>query len=334
MKYKKYILFLILNIISMICHQISNAQPYQINLVWSANREPQVSRYNIYRDNQPGTMVILDTILHPDTLYTDSQLNVGDIYFYKVTAVDDQGNESGPSNEVMGSVGEIPGIGLGPIVTSIVAPDYPEMRIQQGCEFILTVRIDLSQQLPPRVQLGQCSGMLTYPTDGNLFLNRIIDSSPNYNGTTQINRETGTITFNGTFAESSPIVIDLFKIEFTAVGSNPSEVNLDVNTLLSIRNSENVLPITELHHVTVTPTSEDILLGDVNADGLVNSTDVLIGMAAEIGLEVSDFFQRRISAGIADVNQDGHTNSTDYLIMSAYDVGINIPMPIERKFCF
>jgi hypothetical protein len=77
------------------------AQEQFIRLAWSSNNEPHLSHYNLYRDTEPGTMVYLTKIDKSDTLYTDNQIVEGHTYYYKLTAVDDQGFESAPSNEVI-----------------------------------------------------------------------------------------------------------------------------------------------------------------------------------------------------------------------------------------
>jgi hypothetical protein len=45
-------------------------------------------------------MNFLASILKPDTIYSDLAVSAGQTYYYKLTAVDSVGNESGPSNEV------------------------------------------------------------------------------------------------------------------------------------------------------------------------------------------------------------------------------------------
>jgi len=84
------------------------AQQQYIRLAWSPNTELHLSYYNLYRDTESGTMVYLATIDKSDTLYTDTQIAEGNTYYYKLTAVDDQGFESAPSNEVIATIKAIP----------------------------------------------------------------------------------------------------------------------------------------------------------------------------------------------------------------------------------
>jgi hypothetical protein len=68
------------------------------------------------------------------------------------------------------------------------------------------------------------------------------------------------------------------------------------------------------------------LLGDVNSDGLVNSTDALIVLSADAGLSTTAF----CPMNYGDVNRDGYVNSTDALIILSYDVGMSVPFPLGQ----
>jgi hypothetical protein len=75
-----------------------------------------------------------------------------------------------------------------------------------------------------------------------------------------------------------------------------------------------------------TPTGE---LGGVNGDGEVNSTDALIILSADVGIDTSAF----CPMNCGDVNGDGYVNSTDALIILSYDVGISVPFPVGTGAC-
>jgi hypothetical protein len=71
------------------------------------------------------------------------------------------------------------------------------------------------------------------------------------------------------------------------------------------------------------------LSGDVNGDEAVNSTDALIVLSCDVGLDVTQFCP--MSCG--DVNGDGLVNSTDALIILSYDVGMSVPFPVGETGC-
>ncbi|MBN1480667.1 VCBS repeat-containing protein [candidate division KSB1 bacterium] len=71
------------------------------------------------------------------------------------------------------------------------------------------------------------------------------------------------------------------------------------------------------------------IIGDVNDDTQPNSTDALIILSCDVGLDVSAF----CPMNCGDVNFDGTINSTDALIILSYDVGIEISFPVGESGC-
>ena len=89
----------------------------QTTLRWDANIESDLALYRIYRNTSSPATTLIDSVTGspPDTFYTDTGLTNGQTYYYRITAVDSDGNESGYSNEVfatpvvMGNVTDIDG---------------------------------------------------------------------------------------------------------------------------------------------------------------------------------------------------------------------------------
>jgi uncharacterized repeat protein (TIGR02543 family) len=69
--------------------------------------------------------------------------------------------------------------------------------------------------------------------------------------------------------------------------------------------------------------------GGVSGDGIVNSTDALIILSCDVGMDTSQF----CPVNCGDVNADGLVNSTDALIILSYDVGIDVPYPVGEPGC-
>jgi hypothetical protein len=80
------------------------------------------------------------------------------------------------------------------------------------------------------------------------------------------------------------------------------------------------------HFTEVTPSS---ILGNVNNDTAVNSTDALIILSCDVGIDVSVF----CPMNCGDVNDDGLVNSTDALIILSYDVSMSVPYPVGQPGC-
>jgi len=69
--------------------------------------------------------------------------------------------------------------------------------------------------------------------------------------------------------------------------------------------------------------------GDVNGDEAANSTDALIVLSCDVGIDVSAY----CPMNCGDVNEDGLVNSTDALIILSYDVGMSVPFPVGQTGC-
>lgn len=79
----------------------------EVDLSWSINTEPDLAGYKLYRSERqgtPGEVVTPDLLLSP--AYRDTSVQPGRHYWYKVTAVDRAGNESGHSVEVEAEVAQ------------------------------------------------------------------------------------------------------------------------------------------------------------------------------------------------------------------------------------
>ncbi len=81
-----------------------NAAPGRIALFWTANSEPDVAGYLLYRSTDPNLAkdkwVKLTPQLYNKTTFTDENVETGKTYYYYVVAVDKAGNVS-PLSEVV-----------------------------------------------------------------------------------------------------------------------------------------------------------------------------------------------------------------------------------------
>ncbi|MEM7133768.1 MAG: hypothetical protein AAF702_46160, partial [Chloroflexota bacterium] len=67
-----------------------------IELEWNNNPEDDIAGYYIYRwDNENQVTVLLNSTLQTENRYVDSSVEEGNIYYYTITAVDTNHNESG-----------------------------------------------------------------------------------------------------------------------------------------------------------------------------------------------------------------------------------------------
>jgi hypothetical protein len=75
-----------------------------IDLTWTANTEPDLAGYNVYRHSGNGLAVKINSEPVKTPRFPDPNIQSGMRYFYSVTAVDLRGNESGKSDETSETV--------------------------------------------------------------------------------------------------------------------------------------------------------------------------------------------------------------------------------------
>ena len=76
----------------------NGAVQHTVGLTWNASIN--AVSYNLYRGSVPGgPYSMINTTLDGTTAYTDSTVSSGQTYYYVATAVDDNSEESGYSNE-------------------------------------------------------------------------------------------------------------------------------------------------------------------------------------------------------------------------------------------
>jgi hypothetical protein len=83
------------------------------------------------------------------------------------------------------------------------------------------------------------------------------------------------------------------------------------------------------HSYTIQPEAPTGILGDVNGTDNVDSTDALIILSCDVGIDTSQF----CPMNCGDVNADTLVNSTDALIILSYDVGIDVPFSVGEPGC-
>jgi fibronectin type 3 domain-containing protein len=81
----------------------TSEEPQTSTIQWSAPDAEDVGGYRIYRSKDAPIEVQTDAPINPDglvsgTSFTDQGISNGTTYRYRVTAVDDSGNESMPSD--------------------------------------------------------------------------------------------------------------------------------------------------------------------------------------------------------------------------------------------
>jgi fibronectin type 3 domain-containing protein len=84
---------------------LNAASTSSATLTWDPNTETNLASYRVYQSTTPGVFGgAVATVPAGASTYTVTGLTVGTTYYFRITAVDSESNESLPSNEVSKSV--------------------------------------------------------------------------------------------------------------------------------------------------------------------------------------------------------------------------------------
>ena len=80
-------------------HNIFILDQLEILLDWDENAEADLAEYRVYRSAEPGFALAADNLQAgvKEPRYVDQEIEVGTVYYYRVSAVDRGGKESAPS---------------------------------------------------------------------------------------------------------------------------------------------------------------------------------------------------------------------------------------------
>jgi len=70
-----------------------------VKLIWSANSESDLASYNIYGGTAASPTTLLSTVSSGTETYTQTSLSRGETYYYRISAVDNSGNESDKTSD-------------------------------------------------------------------------------------------------------------------------------------------------------------------------------------------------------------------------------------------
>ncbi len=130
----------------------------------------------------------------------------------------------------------------------------------------------------------------------------------------------------GYLEELYPDAVMIQNSGYIRVSVTPDEVTVEYVRSYLPGDGENG---TVAYSFVIPGTESEEILGDVNNDGVANSTDALIVLKGDVGLDISS----HCPMNCGDVNGDGYVNSTDALIVLKYDVGLTIAFPVGELGC-
>ncbi|NQT24651.1 hypothetical protein HQ585_04790 [candidate division KSB1 bacterium] len=202
----------------------------------------------------------------------------------------------------------------------------------EDTQITVPIVVDLDSMPQPDENLGSYTGTLYWdPTQ--------LDYQSYSGGTTTgwsaptvntANVASGQLDFSAANPSGSMGIVNILNIDFDIIGvlGDTGRVDLGFTAMAAAMTFTNLMP-----SLCVEDCDYDVescgILGDVNGDDVVNSTDALIILSCDVGLDVSSF----CPMNCGDVNDDGLINSTDALIILAYDVGQSVPFPVGEPSC-
>lgn len=288
-------------------------------LRWRTNLEPDLAGYNVYRavDGSEEFSRVNDSVV-ASARYRDAEVQGGTSYVYRVTALDVDGHESelSESADVLAGVVHLslPDVGGAPggvvRVTINVAnatgidPSGMELRLLYDASFI-----DFSVEKPAWVERTVLTSQVEFSYDV---------SEP---GIVDI-----TTTDGGESLDGEGHLFDVY-LTLSAELSNDQCSVLSLDTAVLHGADPALLNVDHADTGTLC-TSQICAMGDLNADGNVDSDDVLLALQIAVGLIEPDSCQE--SAG--DLNGDGVIDSADALMIHRLATGlpINPTQPSEK----
>lgn len=240
------------------------------------------------------------------------------------------------TNEIIGGqifIFKVLGAGLlEPAENPVATVDCPAA-IPQDCKFPVTVRVDMNPVPAPNHRLGNFTGVLQW-NPAELALTGPSDIRSGFNGFTNLDPVAGTLTFNGAKPGGEAGLVEILQTTFEAIGPIGSTPQISVDFIaMAAADTYADLSARATIRGCRFPIIPAGVLGDVNGDGLVNSTDAAVILAYSVGNPVPPDMQARINSEYGDVNTDGTTNPADALIILTYDVGLPVPYALGENFC-
>lgn len=202
----------------------------------------------------------------------------------------------------------------------------------EGSEISVPIDVDMTGMSSPEDELGSYTATLYWDPAQLDYVGYSGGTTTGWAAPTvnTDNVASGQLDFSAANPSGSTGIVNILNVDFDIIGSLGQAGTVDLGFTAMAAASTFTDLMSYLCAVDCDYTIESCgILGDVNGDEVVNSTDALIILSCDVGLDVSQY----CPMNCGDVNEDGLVNSTDALIILSYDVGQTVPYPIGESGC-
>jgi len=286
-----------------------------IKLKWAPNPESFLKGYNVYRKGQLDISFIDKLNADPvqGTDYIDQGLAFGELWYYRITAVDISGGESPMTNPVWAKAGSL----------RMWISDY---RGKPGDDVSLRVNIENCQGIAAEKGINIditydpgmiiCTGLEKTAITNDLYV--VLDSA-----------EGGHVRISALGAPGSKLRGEghMFDLKFRVSGSASygAQSRNSFNVVEMYDSLGRLLNIDYGDEATFT-VAADYIRGDINGDGAVSTSDAALAMQTSLG----DMQPERPQMNAGDMNGDGEIDSADVVSIMRLAGGLPVN-PLENN---
>ncbi len=145
--------------LSKVLLSVAAGQTVQWELSWTANSEDDMHEYLIFRGTSPSPTTVYARVAHPEHRYTDSDIEKGILYYYRLKAVDLAANQSEFSDEISAALPKVE-----------FPTDLEDVVLDPGS----SIQIDLNNYV---IDPDNSPGEMQWSASGNTLLGVTIDAA-------------------------------------------------------------------------------------------------------------------------------------------------------------